>query len=169
MISAIDTNVLLDILIPNEAFADAATAIIEDAANQGSLVVCDIVYAEICIQFPTRRECDHFFDSNENPRRTARPWRALPGQPHLARLPCPGRQAQSHSPGLSDRRSRPDPSQPPDLARSRFLPQPVPETRDHRPRKPRLTPTPAGSYRSKSRPPPAHNSSARNPSPSGPR
>ena len=65
MISAIGTNVLLDILIPNEAFADAATSIIEDAANQGSLVVCDIVYAEICIQFPTRRECDHFFDSNE--------------------------------------------------------------------------------------------------------
>jgi|ERR1019366_856632 predicted nucleic acid-binding protein len=65
MISAIDTNVLLDILIPNEALADAATAVIEDAANQGSLVVCDIVYAEICIQFPSRRECDHFFDSNE--------------------------------------------------------------------------------------------------------
>ena len=65
MITAIDSNVLLDILIPNEQFADAATSIIEDAATQGSLVVCDIVYAEICIQFETHRECDHFFDSNE--------------------------------------------------------------------------------------------------------
>ena len=65
MISAIDSNVLLDILIPNEKFVDAATAIVEDAAMLGSLVVCDIVYAEICIQFPTQRECDHFFDSNE--------------------------------------------------------------------------------------------------------
>lgn len=65
MISAIDSNVLLDLLIPNEAFADAATAMIEDAALNGSLVVCDIVYAEICIQFATQRECDHFFNSNE--------------------------------------------------------------------------------------------------------
>ncbi len=65
MISAIDTNVLLDILKPNDSFPDAAAAMIEDAANRGSLVVCDIVYAEICIQFATRRECDHFFDRNE--------------------------------------------------------------------------------------------------------
>ena len=65
MITAIDSNVLLDILIPNEAFADAATAAIEDAAAHGSLVVSDIVYAEICVQFPTQRECDHFFSSNE--------------------------------------------------------------------------------------------------------
>jgi len=65
VISAIDSNVLLDILIPNEAFADASTAAIEDAALNGSLVVSDIVYAEICIQFATQRECDHFFNSNE--------------------------------------------------------------------------------------------------------
>ena len=65
MISAIDSNVLLDILIPNEAFVNAATASIEEAAARGSLVVSDIVYAEICIQFATQRECDHFFHSNE--------------------------------------------------------------------------------------------------------
>jgi predicted nucleic acid-binding protein len=40
-------------------------AAVEDAATNGSLVVSDIVYAEICIQFSTQRECDHFFDSNE--------------------------------------------------------------------------------------------------------
>jgi predicted nucleic acid-binding protein len=65
LITAIDSNVLLDILIPNEAFADAATASIEDAASSGSLVVSDIVYSEICIQFGTQRECDNFFHSNE--------------------------------------------------------------------------------------------------------
>jgi predicted nucleic acid-binding protein len=65
MISAIDSNVLLDILIPNETFADVATDLIEDAAARGSLVACDIVYAEICIQFGTQGECDHFFGSNE--------------------------------------------------------------------------------------------------------
>jgi predicted nucleic acid-binding protein len=65
MISAIDSNVLLDILIPNEAFADTAAVAIEDAATSGSLVVSDIVYAEICIQFATQRESDRFFTSNE--------------------------------------------------------------------------------------------------------
>jgi predicted nucleic acid-binding protein len=65
VISAIDSNVLLDILIPNDAFADAAAAAIEDAAAHGSLVVTDIVYAEICVQFPTHHDCDHFFNSNE--------------------------------------------------------------------------------------------------------
>jgi hypothetical protein len=65
MITAIDSNVLLDVLIPNEACADAATASIEDAASHGSLVVNDIVYAEVCIQFGTQRECDNFFESNE--------------------------------------------------------------------------------------------------------
>ena len=65
MITAIDSNVLLDVLIPNEAFADAAAASIEDAASHGSLVVNDIVYVEVCIQFGMQRECDDFFDSNE--------------------------------------------------------------------------------------------------------
>jgi predicted nucleic acid-binding protein len=65
MTTAVDSNVLLDILIPNEAFADAAAAAIKDAATIGSLVVSDIVYAEICVQFPSERDCDHFFKSNE--------------------------------------------------------------------------------------------------------
>jgi predicted nucleic acid-binding protein len=61
VISAIDSNVLLDILIPNDAFADAAAAAIEDAAAHGSLVVTDIVYAEICVQFPTHHDLRPFF------------------------------------------------------------------------------------------------------------
>ena len=65
MITALDSNVLLDILIPNEKFVKIATDIIDDASERGSLVVCDIVYAEICIHFPTQRECDLFFDSND--------------------------------------------------------------------------------------------------------
>jgi hypothetical protein len=58
MLTALDTNVLLDILVPNEAFADAAETAIEAAASEGLLVVCDIVYAEVCSQFATRKDCD---------------------------------------------------------------------------------------------------------------
>jgi len=65
MITAIDTNVLLDILVPNEKFCDASIRALEDADTAGSLVICDLVYAELCIHFTTRRECDEFLESNE--------------------------------------------------------------------------------------------------------
>lgn len=65
MITAIDTNILLDILVPNEAFCDASVHAFEGAATSGSLVVCDLVYAELCIHFATQRECDGFLESND--------------------------------------------------------------------------------------------------------
>jgi len=64
MISAIDTNILLDILIPNPAFVEAAVATLEDAASNGALVVSDIVYAEICVHFIEKEDCDSFFSDN---------------------------------------------------------------------------------------------------------
>ena len=60
MITAIDTNVLLDILIPNEQFYQASALALEAAAGAGLLVICDLVYAELCVHFPSQRECDSF-------------------------------------------------------------------------------------------------------------
>lgn len=65
MITAIDTNILLDILVPNEEFYEASASALQDAAGEGSLVISDIVYAELCIHFETQRECDAFLESNE--------------------------------------------------------------------------------------------------------
>jgi predicted nucleic acid-binding protein len=65
MITAIDTNILLDILVPNEAFYEASASALQDAAGEGSLVISDIVYAELHIQFETQRECDAFLEDNE--------------------------------------------------------------------------------------------------------
>src|SRR5260370_465040 len=65
MITAIDTNVLLDILAPNEKFVDASMRALQDAASSGSLVICDLVYAELCVHFETQRECDRFPASSE--------------------------------------------------------------------------------------------------------
>jgi predicted nucleic acid-binding protein len=65
MIKVIETNVLPDILVPNERFCDAAISTLEDAVTAGSLVICDLVYAELCIHFSTQRECDGFLESNE--------------------------------------------------------------------------------------------------------
>ena len=65
MITAIDTNILLDILLPSEKFYDHSAEALESAVSSGSLVICDIVYAELGIHFTTQRECDDFLESTE--------------------------------------------------------------------------------------------------------
>lgn len=65
MITAIDTNVLLDILLPDERFWEPSAKALEAAAAAGALVICDIVYAELCVHFRTQRECDDFLKECE--------------------------------------------------------------------------------------------------------
>jgi predicted nucleic acid-binding protein len=60
MISAVDTNILLDILLPNEKFYDRSGKALEAAAAAGSLVICDLVYAELCVHFESQEICDEF-------------------------------------------------------------------------------------------------------------
>ena len=62
MITAVDTNVLLDILLAGETFCELSARALEEAAGAGAVVICDIVYAELCAHFPTQRECDHFLE-----------------------------------------------------------------------------------------------------------
>ncbi|MEZ5399042.1 MAG: type II toxin-antitoxin system VapC family toxin [Bryobacteraceae bacterium] len=64
MISALDTNVLLDVLIPNPTWYGASLAAIESAARDGSLVVCEIVYAELCGHFSAQADLDAFLHEN---------------------------------------------------------------------------------------------------------
>lgn len=65
MITAVDTNILLDILVPNEQFYEVSGDALEEAAGEGSIVISDIVYAELCIHFEHQRDCDAFLESNE--------------------------------------------------------------------------------------------------------
>ena len=65
MITALDTNVLLDVLLPNEHFVDAAINVIESGARAGSLVICELVYAELCGHFSNKIDCDLFLKDNE--------------------------------------------------------------------------------------------------------
>ena len=65
MITAIDTNIFLDILRPNDIFVDASANALEISATAGLLVICDVVYAELCIHFPTQQECDDFLGANQ--------------------------------------------------------------------------------------------------------
>lgn len=60
MISAVDTNVLLDVLIPGAPAALASKAMLDSAVRQGALVIGEVVYAELAAQFPSRGELDEF-------------------------------------------------------------------------------------------------------------
>ena len=66
MITAIDTNVLLDILVPNVAFYRASEKSLQESAMAGALVICDIVYAELSIHFNQQDECDEFLEYRRN-------------------------------------------------------------------------------------------------------
>jgi hypothetical protein len=65
MITAIDTNVLLDILVPDPEYFERSLEALEEAANAGSLVVCDLVYAELCVHFQHQADCDQLLQQND--------------------------------------------------------------------------------------------------------
>lgn len=58
MISAVDTNILLDIFLPDERFAANSAKLLKRAYDQGALIICDIVYAELVPQFGDRSKLD---------------------------------------------------------------------------------------------------------------
>ncbi len=62
MITAVDTNVLLDILIPNARHADRSQQALERALADGALVICEVVYAELASRFPEAEELDQFIE-----------------------------------------------------------------------------------------------------------
>jgi len=65
MITAIDTDVLLDILLPEGRFFSASSRALEQAATKGSLAICDLVYAELCVHFRSQSECDEFLTDTD--------------------------------------------------------------------------------------------------------
>ena len=60
MITAVDTNILLDLLIPDATYGDVAERALAEAAQEGAVVLCEVVYAELAAHFPSRGELDAF-------------------------------------------------------------------------------------------------------------
>jgi predicted nucleic acid-binding protein len=54
MITAIDTNVLLDIFLPENKFTEPSANLIRRAYDEGALIICEIVYSELVPQFPNK-------------------------------------------------------------------------------------------------------------------
>jgi len=61
MITAIDTKILLDILIPDEAHSLSSKRLLDRCLEKGQLVICEVVYAELSSQFPLERDLRNFF------------------------------------------------------------------------------------------------------------
>jgi predicted nucleic acid-binding protein len=53
VITAVDTNIQLDILIPDPSFQVTSKEALEKALTQGRLIVSETVYAELAVHFPT--------------------------------------------------------------------------------------------------------------------
>jgi hypothetical protein len=60
VITAVDTNILLDILIPRAPEHDDARQAIIDSEEQGAVVIGEAVYAELAAEFGDEREVSAF-------------------------------------------------------------------------------------------------------------
>lgn len=62
MTTAVDTSVLLDILVDDPRFASASEAALAEARTAGRLVVCESVIAELRPALASDTELSHFLD-----------------------------------------------------------------------------------------------------------
>jgi predicted nucleic acid-binding protein len=51
MITAVDTNVLLDVLVADPTFGRSSAHALRTALRQGQLIACDVVWAEVAVSF----------------------------------------------------------------------------------------------------------------------
>lgn len=60
MITAVDTNIILDVLIPDEPFGDSSKKLLDRYVSNGRLILCEIVFAELAAQFPSEEDLKMF-------------------------------------------------------------------------------------------------------------
>jgi predicted nucleic acid-binding protein len=62
MITAVDTNILLDILIPDAPHGEVSKLWLDEANEQGALIISEVVYGELASQFDSQEELDAFLE-----------------------------------------------------------------------------------------------------------
>ena len=63
MITAVDTNILLDILIPTAQFADPTYQRLVELGESGPLILCEATYAEMGRYFQSAQDVEDFLDT----------------------------------------------------------------------------------------------------------
>ena len=59
MITFIDTNVLLDVFLPDPKWGETSKIFLDQAYTQGSLIINEIIYAELAPQFSEKEFLDN--------------------------------------------------------------------------------------------------------------
>ncbi len=54
MITAVDTNILLDVFLPDKVHGSHSTELLKEAYDRGAILVCDVVVAELVPAFNDR-------------------------------------------------------------------------------------------------------------------
>lgn len=97
MTIAIDTNILLDILIPDTEHSLSSKNLLDDAYSQGALIINEIVYAELATQFEDQKTLDSFLrdtgirlepSSNDSLYQASRAWQKYRGR-RGEKVTCP--------------------------------------------------------------------------------
>lgn len=58
MITAVDTNILLDVFHPDSQYGSQSREALREAFDRGGILVCDVVYAELVPAFKDRDALD---------------------------------------------------------------------------------------------------------------
>ncbi|MBI2171853.1 MAG: nucleotide-binding protein [Chloroflexi bacterium] len=62
MITAVDTSILLDVLVPGESHAESSEQTLTESLRAGPIVIFEPVYAELAGRFPSREDLDQFLE-----------------------------------------------------------------------------------------------------------
>ena len=60
MKAAVDSNVLLDVLLADETFCERSKKLLNEYSEKSDLIICDAAYAEIASQFVSENEMKGF-------------------------------------------------------------------------------------------------------------
>lgn len=60
MAAAVDTNILLDIVLPDQPFAEQSYELLAHFMKGGPLIICDVVYGELAAVFGDRELLNEF-------------------------------------------------------------------------------------------------------------
>jgi predicted nucleic acid-binding protein len=60
MTTAVDTNIILDVLIPGEPFRESSKELLHRHLSKGKLILCEVVFAELAARFPSAEELASF-------------------------------------------------------------------------------------------------------------
>ena len=79
MITAVDTSVLLDLLLQDPSFGTRSEEALRKASKGGALILCEVVYAELAGLFPGQAALDAFLRETSIQLKPANPemlWKA---------------------------------------------------------------------------------------------